>query len=265
MSKWFSMAGRRALVTGASLSIGRSIALGFADHGAAIAIHYSAAADNAFGRPDAVQETLTAVQSRGVRACLVEADLAQDGAGRQVVAGAAAGLGGLDILVVCASVQSRTPFLEVTGDEIQRQFQINFRATVELLQAALPAMKAHGWGRVLTIGSINQARPEPDLAIYAALKSAQQNLCFNLARQYAPFNVMINNLSPGLVATERNRWRREDAEEWRNIQATAGKPMGRAAEPDEIVGAAVLLCSDAASYIAGTDLMVTGGGHLPLV
>ena len=106
---------------------------------------------------------------------------------------------------------------------VQRQFQINFRATVELLQAALPAMKAQGWGRVLTIGSINQVRPEPDLAIYAALKSAQHNLCINLARQYAPFNVMINNLSPGLVATERNRWRRQDAEEWRNIQAALGK------------------------------------------
>jgi len=265
MSKWFSMSGRRALITGASLSIGRSIALGFADHGATIAIHYSAAADKAFGRPDAAQETRAAVESRGVDACLIEADLAEMDAARRVVAAATTGLGGVDILVICASIQSRTPFLEVTGDEIQRQFQINFRATVQLLQAALPAMKANGWGRVLTVGSINQVRPEPDLAIYAALKSAQHNLCVNLARQYAPFNVMINNLSPGLVATERNRWRRQDAEVWRNIQATAARPIGRAAEPDEMVGAAVLLCSDAASYIAGTDLMVTGGGHLPLV
>jgi NAD(P)-dependent dehydrogenase (short-subunit alcohol dehydrogenase family) len=265
MSKWFSMVGRRALVTGASLSIGRSIALGFADHGAAIAIHYSAAADEAFGRPGAAQETLAAVQARGVGGCLVEADLSQEGAGRQALAAATGGLGGVDILVVCASVQSRTPFLEVKAEEIERQFQINFRATVELLQAALPAMKAQGWGRVLTIGSINQVRPEPELAVYAALKSAQHNLCVNLARQYAPFNVMINNLSPGLVATERNRWRRQDADDWRKIQAAVTRPIGRAAEPDEMVGAAVLLCSDAASYIAGVDLMVTGGGHLPLV
>ena len=99
------------------------------------------------------------------------------------------------------------PFLKITDEDIERQFQINFRATVELLQAALPPMKERGWGRVLTIGSINQVRPEPELAIYAALKSAQYNLCINLAKQYAPFNVMINNLSPGLVATERNRWR----------------------------------------------------------
>jgi NAD(P)-dependent dehydrogenase (short-subunit alcohol dehydrogenase family) len=265
MSNWFSMSGRRALITGASLSIGRSIALGFAEHGAAIAVHYSATADKALDRSDAAQETLAAIRSRGVDACLVEADLAEQDAGRRVVADANAALGGVDILVICASIQSRTPFLHVTGDEIQRQFQINFRATVELLQAALPAMKANGWGRVLTVGSINQVRPEPDLAIYAALKSAQHNLCVNLAKQYAPFNVMMNNLSPGLVATERNRWRRQDAGAWREIQATVGRPIGRAAEPDEMVGAAVLLCSNAASYIAGTDLMVTGGGHLPLV
>jgi NAD(P)-dependent dehydrogenase (short-subunit alcohol dehydrogenase family) len=262
MSKWFSMAGRRALITGASLSIGRSVALGFADHGAAIAIHHSAAADQAFGRPDAAGETLAAVKARGVDACVVEADLARPGAAREAVDKAVEALGGVDVLVVCASIQSRTPFLDVAADEIERQIQINFRATVELLQAALPPMKERRWGRVLTIGSINQVRPDPDLAIYAALKSAQHNLCINLAKQYAPFNVMINNLSPGLVATERNRWRRQDAAEWRKIQAAAAGAIGRAAEPDEMVGAAVLLCSDAASYIAGIDLMVTGGGHL---
>lgn len=264
MSKWFSMTGRRALVTGASLGIGRSLALGFADQGADVAIHYSAAADMAFGRREAAQETLAAVTERGARGCLVESDLALQGAARQTVTDAAAGLGGIDILVVCASVQSRMPFLEITGNDVQRQFDINFRASVELLQAALPSMKAQGWGRILTIGSINQVRPEPELAIYAALKSAQHNLCINLAGQYAPFNVMLNNLSPGLVATERNRWRREDEAAWRSIEAKSAAPIGRAAEPDEMVGAALLLCSDAASYIAGSDVMVTGGGHLPI-
>ncbi len=263
MSKWFSMTGRRAFITGGSLSIGRSLALGFADQGADVAIHYSATADTAFGQPDAAQQTLAAVTACGVRGCLVESDLAQPGTARRTVAEAAAKLGDIDILVVCASVQSRVAFLDISSDDMRRQFDINFRATVELLQATLPPMKAQGWGRILTIGSINQVRPEPELAIYAALKSAQHNLCINLARQYAPFNVMINNLSPGLVATERNRWRRQDAQAWRDIQARSAAPIGRAAEPNEMVGAALLLCSDAASYIAGTDVMVTGGGHLP--
>lgn len=262
MLSGFRMDGRRALITGASLSIGRSLALGFAEQGAAIALHYSSAADAAFGLPQAAGEALDAVKMHGAKACLVEADLAEPGAGRSTVAKAIEGLGGVDILVICASIQSRTPFLEIVDTDIERQFRINFRATVELLQAALPPMKARGWGRVLTIGSVNQVRPDPDLAIYAALKSAQYNLCINLAKQYAAFNVMINNLSPGLVATERNRWRRQDEAAWRQIQAKTAGAIGRAAQPDEMVGAAILMCSEAASYIAGVDLMVTGGAHL---
>jgi len=263
MSNWFSMKGRTALVTGASMSIGRSIALGFADHRANVAIHYSAAADAAAGLPDAAQATAADMRTRGVDACLVDADLAQQGGGRRAFESAAAYFGAIDVLVVCASIQFRTPFAAITSAEIDRQIAINLRATVELLQAALPPMQARRWGRVLTIGSINQVRPEPELAIYAATKSAQHNLCMNLARQYAPCNVMINNLSPGLVATERNRWRRKDADDWRRIEASAAAPMGRAAQPDEMVGAALLLCSEAASYIAGVDLMVTAGAHLP--
>jgi NAD(P)-dependent dehydrogenase (short-subunit alcohol dehydrogenase family) len=264
MSKWFSMTGKRALVTGASMSIGRSIALGFADHGASVAVHYSAAADAQAGLPNAARETLEELRARGVDSCLVEADLESEGASRRTVELATAQLGAIDVLVVCASIQTRIPFSEVTPDQIKRQTAINLCATVELLQAALPPMKDRNWGRILMIGSINQLRPAPDLAIYAALKSAQHNLCVNLARQYAPFNVMINTLSPGLVATERNRWRRADEEEWRRIQTTAAAPIGRAALPDEMVGAAILLCSDAASYITGVDLMATGGAHLPM-
>jgi NAD(P)-dependent dehydrogenase (short-subunit alcohol dehydrogenase family) len=263
MDDEFSMRGRKALVTGASMSIGRSIALGFANHGADVAIHYSAVADAKAGLPDAAQSTLAAVRAHGADGCIVEADLAAAGGGRRAVEQAIAALGRVDILVVCASIQHRTPFADVTAAQIESQCAINFRATIELLQAALPPMKSRGWGRVLTIGSINQDRPAPDLAVYAALKSAQRNLALNLAREYAPFNVMINNLAPGLVATERNRWRRLDADDWKRIEGSAAAPIGRAARPDEMVGAALLLCSEAASYIAGADVMVTGGAHLP--
>jgi len=263
MTQWFSMDGRTALVTGASTGIGRSIALAFAEHGASVAVHYCAAADAKMGIPDTARATADAIRTRGGRACLVDVDLEPVDGGRHAHDLARAQLGPIDVLVVCASLQYNTPFANVTAQEIDRQVAIDLRATVELLQAALPSMKERRWGRVLTIGSINQVRPAPDLAIYAALKAAQHNLCVNLARQYAPYNVMINNLSPGLVATERNRWRRADAESWRRFEAMAAGPIGRAAEPDEMVGAALLLCSQAASYIAGVDLMVTAGAHLP--
>ncbi len=262
MDQRFSMAGRTALITGGSLSIGRALALAFAENGADVAIHYAAAADAAYGFPDAAAETAQECSGRGAKAVTIDVDLVDPGAGRRVVEQAIARLGQVDILVVGASIQYRGGFETITQDQVQRQVAINFQATIDLMQAALPPMRARGWGRVLTIGSINQMRPEPGLAVYAALKDAQKNLCLNLARQYAAVGVNLNNLAPGLIATERNRWRRDDEAVWAQIQRTIS-PTGRAGTPDDLVGAALLLCSDAGAYIAGADLMVTGAGHLP--
>ena len=257
----FSMAGRRALVTGGSLSIGRAIVLAFADAGADLAIQYAPAADAKLGHADAAAELAGLLAARGVRHALIEADFALAGEGKRAVEAAEAALGGVDVLVVCASVQQREAFVGISPQERERQTRINFHASVELLQTAVPGMKARGWGRILTIGSINQTRPEAELAIYAALKSAQHNLGLNLARQLAAHGVTVNNLSPGLVATARNRWRRDDEAQWQRIQADAN-PMRRAGRPEEMTGAALLLCSEAGSFITGADLQATGGGHL---
>ena len=257
----FSLRGRRALVTGGSLSIGREISLVLAEAGADVAVQYSAAADLAFEQPGAAEEVVAAIVDLGRKAVSIEADFERPDEARRCVEAARTALGGVDVLVICASIQYRVPFEDVTPEQIERQIQINFKVSVELLQAALPPMKRAGWGRVLTIGSINQTRPESVLAVYAALKSAQHNLCINLAREYAPFGVTVNNLSPGLVATERNRWRRADAEAWKQIERDSS-PMRRAGRPDEMAGAALLLCSDAGSFITGADLQATGGRHL---
>jgi NAD(P)-dependent dehydrogenase (short-subunit alcohol dehydrogenase family) len=257
----FAMHGRRALVTGGSISIGRAIVLAFADAGADVAIHSARDADVAFGKPDAAAQTAEEVRERGRRATIIDADFAKDGEATRTVDAAIDALGGVDVLVVCASIQYRTPFEEVTREQVDRQVQINFKATIELLRAALPPMKERGWGRVVTLGSINETSPEAELSVYAALKCAQHNLANNLARQYAPFGVTLNNLSPGLVATERNRWRREDADAWAAIEA-GSSPMGRAGTPDDVAAAALLLCSEAGRFITGADLQVNGGRHL---
>lgn len=258
----FSMTGRRALVTGGSLGIGREVALAFAEAGADVAVQYLEEVDAGFGYPSAAAAVADDVAQRGRQCALIEADFAVPGEAARCVAQTRSALGGLDVLVVCASIQYRTPFADVTEEQMDRQYQVNFKATVELLQAALSQMKDAGYGRILMIGSVNQVAPEPLLAVYAALKSAQFNLAFNLAREYAPHGVTINNLSPGLIATGRNRWRREDPDEWRRIEA-ACSPMGRSGRPSEMAGAALLLCSEAGSYITGADLQATGGRHLP--
>lgn len=257
----FSMRGRKALVTGGSVSIGREIALAFAEAGADVAIQHARAADIAFGRTSAAEETVAAIAERGRVGFAVDADFARPHEARRCVEEAQRRLGGLDVLVVCASIQYRRPFEEVTEEQIEQQIQVNFRATIELLQAALPEMRRRRFGRILTIGSVNQTAPEGVLSVYAALKSAQHNLAINLAREYAPHGITINNLSPGLIATERNKWRREDAAAWKAIEAGCS-PMKRAGKPSEMAGAALLLCSDAGSYITGADLQATGGRHL---
>lgn len=262
-SSIFSMRDRNCLITGASLSIGRAIALGFAEHGADIGVHYAAEADKAFGFPDAAKDTVTQIRALGREAHAIEADLSAPNGPKRAFDAAVAALGQIDVVVVCASVQMREEFSAISAAELERQTRINFDATIELLGLAIPPMRARKWGRVLTIGSINQVRPEPSLAVYAALKAAQANLALNLAAQCGRDGVLVNNLAPGLVETERNRWRRKDEAEWRAIQAKAAPLLGRAARPEEMVGAALLLCSDAGSYITGADLPVAGGAHLP--
>ena len=257
----FSMTGRKALVTGGSVSIGREIALAFAEAGADVAIQHARAADVAFGRDDAAAETVAAITALGRTGAAIESDFSTPGEATRCVEAARHRLGGVDVLVVCASIQYRTPFEDVTAEQIERQVQINFKATIELLQAALPAMRQRRFGRILTIGSVNQIVPEAVLSVYAALKSAQHNLSFNLAREYAPYGITINNLSPGLIATERNKWRREDAAAWKAIETNCS-PMQRAGTPSEMAGAALLFCSEAGAYITGADLQATGGRHL---
>jgi NAD(P)-dependent dehydrogenase (short-subunit alcohol dehydrogenase family) len=243
------------------MSIGAAIARGLAEAGADVAVQTARPIDEAMGLGGAVDAVVDEIGGLGRVTGAIDADLAVPGAGRRIVEQASAILGEVDILVICASVQQRSPFEAVSDKELARQFEINFATSIDLLQAAVPSMATRGWGRVLSIGSINQVRPEPQLAVYAALKAAQHNLIANLAKVHAADGVTLNTLSPGLVATERNRWRREDADDWRRIQAEAN-PMGRAGDPEEMVGAALLLCSDAGRFITGVDLQAAGGAQL---
>jgi len=119
-------------------------------------------------------------------------------------------------------------------------------------------MRQRGFGRILTIGSVNQTSPEGLLSVYAAPKSAQYNLSINLAREYAPYGITVNNLSPGLIATERNKFRRQMLRHGRRSRPAVAR-CKRAGRASEMAAAVLLLCSDAGSYITGADLQATGG------
>lgn len=254
LQKRFSLEGKTALVTGSSRGIGAAIAVGLAEAGADVIVHCST------NRPaaDAVAERIRAF---GRRCHVIQADLAADGAPQRIVAPARQAFSAIDILVLNASVQFRRAWNEPNPAEFDNQVAINLRSTVELIQLLTPSMIERGWGRVLTIGSVQQYRPHSQMMIYASLKSAVENITRNLARQLSHTGVTFNNISPGIIETDRNTEALSDPQ--RRQAALAAVPMGRFGQAEDCVGAALLLCSDAGSYITGIDLPVDGGLRLP--
>ncbi len=171
-----------------------------------------------------------------------------------------AATGPVDILVLNASVQYRTRWDEIPSTELARQLQLNFSSTLRLLQLYVPPMRQKGWGRVLCAGSVQQYKPHPEMAVYAATKAAQQNLVLNLAKQLAPFGITVNNLAPGVIDTPRNRQALADPAYAPRL--LAGIPAGFAGEARDCAAGALLLCSEEGRYITGTDLLIDGGMHL---
>lgn len=245
----FSLTGRTALITGSSRGIGAAMARGFAEAGARVAVHCAGRIDEA-----------TRIASE-IGGCAVQADLSAADGARRCWDGAVQGLGRIDILVCNASIQIPKPWLEATGEDFERQIQVNLRSTWELLRLAAPAMQERGWGRILTIGSVQEAKPNPAMQIYAASKNAQTALALALAKQLAPHGVTVNNLAPGVIDTDRTRERIVDEAYRQKVMTWI--PAGRLGEPTDCVGAALLLCSDAGSYITGQNLFIDGGMGMP--
>ena len=246
------LTGRTALITGARRGIGRAIALGFAAQGACVAVHYAGADEEA----DAAS-VLAEIERNGGGASLFAADFAAPGSGTRLAAEIRDRLGHVDILVLNASIELLENYDAISQEHFDRQIAINLRAPLELLQSLLPPMTARGWGRILAIGSIQQLRPHPKMLVYAGTKSAQLNWVRSLARQVGGKGVTVNNLAPGAILTARNGDRLADPAIRRQVEQRI--PAGRLGTPNDLVGAALLLCSDAGAYINGADLSVDGG------
>jgi len=246
----FRLTGRTALVTGARREIGRAIALGLASAGAQVAVHHAGSAEEEADAAKVVHE----VTAMGGQAKSFGQDFALDDAGQQLAA-AVTSWAPIDILVLNASIELVEDFTAVTRAHFDRQIAVNLRTTMELLQILVPPMADRGWGRVVTIGSVQQERPHPQMLVYAGAKAAQLNWTISLARQFGHQGVTANNLAPGAILTARNR--AQMATEGAALAARI--PVGRLGKPDDLVGAAMLLCSDAGAYINGVNLFVDGG------
>ncbi len=249
----FSLAGRRAVVTGSSRGIGAAIAVALAEAGADVLVHCTG------NRPRA-EEVADRIRTLGRRTAVAVADFAKPGAAGGVIEAAHQFFGGLDILVSNVAVQVPEPWNRVTLEHFEAQVRTNWQSAFELIQLAAPDMLARGWGRILTIGSVQEARPHPEMVVYASLKAAQTAMVRNLARQFAPQGVTVNNLAPGVVLTDRNRDRLDDKAYRATVRAHV--PARFFGEAEDCAGAALLLCSDAGRYITGQTLYVDGGMSL---
>ena len=228
----FDLTGKIALVTGSTRGIGKAIGDALEEYGAKVIRHNSKVCD--LSDPVAIDKYFDELEKNGELP---------------------------DILFANASAQEKIPWTEFPMDEAQKEVQVNFLATLRMFQRCYPKMKAQKWGRLITVGSVNERRPHPDMCVYAATKSAQENLVRGIARQVASEGITVNNLCPGVFNTDRNRECLADPVYGPKVMSAI--PMHDYAMPEDAAGTALLLASDAGRYITGATIMVDGGLCLP--
>ena len=251
MTAAFDFSGYRVVVAGGSRGIGRSIALGFAEAGAAVAICARGAT--------ALEETRQALAAHGVPAHAQSCDLADANAITSWVADAAAALGGIDVLVNNASGYG----FDERDESWLAGFNVDLMAAVRTSRAALPHLAASPHGCILHTSSIAAFRPRASGAAYAAVKAALSQYTTSQALALAPQRIRVNAIAPGSIAFADGLWDRRRREQPELYRATLAKiPFGRFGTPEEIAHAALFLASPWAGWITGHTLVVDGGQML---
>jgi len=246
-----SLAGKRAVVAGGSRGIGRSIALGFAQAGAAVSIC-------ARGR-GALESTAAEIAALGVEAHAGECDLADKDAIARYIAAAAEALGGIDILVNNASG------FGATDDEAgwARSIDIDVMATVRASHAAIPFIERAGGGAILNISSISGYDASVRTAPYAAVKAAVINYTMSQGLMLAPKKIRVNAIAPGSIEFPGGMWEQRKTDNPQLYNAILRSiPWGRLGHPEEVANVALFLCSGAAAWVTGQTLIVDGGQML---
>ena len=236
---------KTALVTGSTQGIGKAIAARLVQDGFRVIVHGS-------HDPEKAERVRREIGAHGAVVC----DLSD----RAQTAALYGQTGAVDVLVLNASVQYKQKWEEITEREADRQIEVNILSTLRLMQAYYPAMKDKGWGRIITIGSVNQHRRHPELSLYAATKCAVMSLVENVAKAVAPFGVTVNNVSPGAIVTPRNEAVCSDPAARAKVEACI--PVGRFGTPEDCAGIVAFLAGEGSAYITGADIKTDGGMSL---
>jgi len=249
LQRLFSLEGKTALVTGSSSGIGQRLAIAIAEAGASVVVH---------GRnQDRINETCSMIEEIGGKAVPLCADLHDVDSCRKLIADAHKSLGRLDILVNCAATNRRKPINEVTQDDFDTIVSVNLRSIYFLNQSAYPIMKSQGGGKIVNIGSINMFYGLDTVSVYGLTKGGVGQLTKVMAVEWADDNIQVNSITPGFIITPLTKALLSDEKKYQWLRNRI--PLRRLGNPDELVGTAILLSSDASSYITGQNFTVDGG------
>ncbi len=246
------LAGKSAVITGASRGIGRAIALEFAREGASVAIGYLSRADKA-------GEVVAAIRSAGGRAEAVPLDVRERGQCREAFRTAAERFGGIDILVNNAGINNRCTFEEITDEDWDRIMTVNLKGPFVCCQEVFPYLIARGGGRIINISSVAGQYHGPKTVHYAVSKAGLNSLTAAVARYGAPHNILVNAVAPGIMLTEQTADELDGPAGARIVEMTLLKRPGQLSD---VASACVFLASDEEGYVTGQVISVAGGAVL---
>jgi NAD(P)-dependent dehydrogenase (short-subunit alcohol dehydrogenase family) len=244
-----SLEGKTAVVVGGTSGIGRALSLGLAEAGADVIATAR--------RREQIEETAAEIEVRGKRTLRVTSDVSDRTSLEILLAETLKAFGKADILINCAGKIRRAPTLDFPEDEWQSIIDTNLTGTLRACQVFGRHMLERGYGRIINIASLNTFVALNEVAAYAASKAAVASLTRSLAVEWSKHGVVVNAIAPGVFRTALNAQLLDSTP--RGKELLMRTPMGRFGKTEELVGAAVYLASDAASYVTGQVLVVDGG------
>ena len=248
-SRLFSLEGKVAIVTGGAGGIGRWLSAGLAKAGATVIVTDRDA--------EVTMATTEALSHAGQQVTPFVVDLEDDDAAERIVSFARERFDRLDVLINNAGINSRIPMLEVTTKSLDHVWKLDYIRCYELSQAAARLMLPQGGGAIIHISSLNNVVGLEDVSMLGPAKAALSQLAKGMTVEFGHLGVRTNALAPGFMATPMNatHWTHETRATWIMDRT----PMCRPGHPAELVGACLLLASDAGSFISGQTLLVDGG------
>jgi 3-oxoacyl-[acyl-carrier protein] reductase len=244
------LAGKIAVVTGASKGIGASIAEHLAAAGASVVVNYASSKSGG----DAVVKRIT---QKGGKAISVQADVSKPQDIKRLFAETAAAYGKLDVLVNNAGIYEFAPLESITAEHFHRQFDLNVLGLLLTTQEAVKLIGSEG-GSIINISSLAGPMPLPTAPVYSATKAAVDAVTIALSKELGPKKIRVNSLNPGMVDTEGVRSAGFHEGDLRKT-VESQTPLGRIAMPQDIARAAVFFASDDAGWVTGQTLMLAGG------